>query len=178
MKKLFYAVFLFTSLGFSQSKEFTFNKDGITDYLVVEVPGKTAAELYQQTINWIKMSYKNPDSVIKATIENDYVRFMGSSTRLLCFNNLGKNCYDSNYQIEVSFQDGKYKFDLIEVNLLGTKSDPHMTLTDMSEYYKSNGQIKGTYKYFPEIFPSFFNDINKSLLNYVSGETQQRKKDW
>lgn len=178
MKKILYAFLLITSLGFSQSKEFTFTNQGITDYLVIEVPGKTAAELYSQTINWINTYYKNPESVIRAKIENDYIRWIGTSSDFVVLNVFGKANISSSYQIEVSFQDGKYKFDLIDINILETKGDPNMTLTNMSEYYKSNGEVKGRYKYYPEAFTSFFNEMNKNLFNYLSGNTPQRKKDW
>ena len=178
MKKIFLLLILCSLTVFSQDKEFKFSKDGITDFIVVEVPGKSTNELYNQTLLWINKFYKNPEKVVLAKVEGDYIRFEGFSNSLLCFNALGKTFYDSTYQIEVSFQDGKYKFDLIEVNLLGTKSDPHMSLTDMSEYYKKSGDIKGTYKYFPEIFPKFFNDINQSLFDYLRGESLKKSKDW
>lgn len=178
MKNLFYTLLLFTSLGFCQSTEFTFTKDGITDYLVVEVPNKTASELYTQTINWINTYYKNPESVIRAKIENDYIRWIGTSSDFVVLNVFGKAYISSSYQIEVSFQDGKYKFDLIDINILQTKGDPNMTLTNMSEYYKSNGEVKGRYKYYPEAFTSFFNEMNKNLFDYLLGNSKKTKKDW
>lgn len=178
MKKLFYSLLLITSLGFSQSTEFTFTKDGITDYLVVEVPGKTAAELYQQTISWINTYYKTPEKVIKAKIENDYIRIEGFAQSLIVFNVIGKTRYDGLYQLEISFQEGKYKFDVISVDLLNTKSDPHMTLTNMSEYYKPDGKLKNLYKYYPYSFTSYFNGVQNSLYEYLNGTNTAKKKDW
>lgn len=178
MKKLFYAIILFTSLGFSQSKEFIFTPEGITDFLVIDVPGKTAAQLYSQTINWINTYYSNPESVIKGKIENDYIRFVGTSSDIIVLNSMGKSNYSGKYQIEVSFQDNKYKFDVISLDLLNTQSDPVMTMTDMSVYYKKDGKLKGIYKYYPDSFTSFFNDLNKKLFDYLSENSIKIKKDW
>jgi hypothetical protein len=178
MKILFYSFLLICNIGFSQETEFKFSNSGITDFIIIEVPTKTAPELFKQTKDWINTYYNNPQKSIKACIENQYIRIEGFTRELLCFNTMGKKCYDSNYQIEISFQDGKYKFDLIEVNLLNTQSNPHMTLTDMSEYYKKNGEIKGTYKHFPTTFPKFFNDINQNLFDYLSGNATPKNKGW
>ena len=92
---------------------------------------------------------------------------------------MGKKYYDADYTIEISLKDGKYKFDVISVNLLGTNSDPKMELSNMNEYYKSNGQIKSNYKYFPEVFPAYFNQLNKELFDFISSENiPSKKSDW
>ena len=176
--KTIIAFLLFSCSLLAQETEFKFTKDGITDYLVIQVPNKTASELYQQTINWINTYYKNPEKVIKAKIENDYIRIEGFAPSLIVYNVLGKTRYDGLYQIEISFQDGKYKFDIISVDLLNTKSNPHMTLVDMSEYYKPDGKLKNLYKYYPESFTVFFNNLNTELKLYLSEDKNQTKKNW
>ncbi len=62
----------------AQETEFTFTADrGMTDFIVTQVEGKTAPEIYKKVIDWIKITYKNPNEVILSTIENEYVRFEG-----------------------------------------------------------------------------------------------------
>lgn len=178
MKKIIVAL-LFGFLGFAQETEFKFSKEGFTDFVVTEVPGKTQSELYKKAIDWVAVTYKNPKEVIKAQIENDYIRITGFSDNLLLFNAMGKKYYSSDYTIEISFKDGKYKFDVTSVNLLGTNSEPKMELQNMDEYYKSNGQIKSTYKYFPDTFPKFFNDLNKELEAFLKSDSiPSKKSDW
>jgi hypothetical protein len=178
MKNFLYLLLLISSLGFSQAKEFSFTKDGITDFLVIDVPGQTPESLYSKTLDWINTYYKSPKEVIKATILNDYIRIQGFSRELIVFNILGKKYYDASYQIEISFKEGKYKFDVIEVLLLNTMSDPNMSLTNINEYYKKSGELKGNYKYYPESFTSFFNKINHDLENFLNGTTSAKRKDW
>uniref|UniRef100_UPI0040474E83 hypothetical protein n=1 Tax=Flavobacterium sp. TaxID=239 RepID=UPI0040474E83 len=115
MKKVLVLIVLVAQFGFGQETEFTFdNQKGMTDYIVGTVENKTASDLYKKVIEGIKVTYKNPDKVILSTIDNEYVRFEGFSSSLWCINGLGmKTCYDTKYQIEISFKDGKYKFDLI-----------------------------------------------------------------
>ena len=115
MKKLVCIVALIAQFGFSQETEFTFDyQKGMTDYIVVTVENKSAAEIYKKVVDWVKVTYKNPDKVILSTIENEYIRFEGSSSTLWCITSLGiKTCYNTKYQIEISVKEGKYKFDLI-----------------------------------------------------------------
>lgn len=176
MKTIICALFI-GFFGFAQETEFKFTKDGFTDYVVTEVAGKTQQELFKKAIDWVSVTYKNPKEVIKAQIDNDYVKITGYSDNLLLFNMIGKKYYSADYTIEISFKDGKYKFDVISVNLLGTNSNPKMELENMNEYYKSNGNIKSNYKYFPETFPKFFNDLNKNLEAFLKSDTIPSKND-
>ena len=144
MKKIIYfllATISISNLSFSQETEFKFDKEGFTDFVVTQCEGKTQVELYKKALDWVSVTYKNPKEVIKAQIENDYIRIEGSSNSLICLNILGKKYNNATYQIEISFKDGKYKFDVTSVNLLGTNSEPKMELQNMNEYYKSNGEI-------------------------------------
>ena len=115
MKKVFVLIVFVAQFGFGQEIEFTFdNQKGMTDYIVGTVENKTASDIYKKVIEWIKVTYKNPDKVILSTIDNEYVRFEGFSASLWCINSIGmKYCYNTKYQIEISVKDGRYKFDLI-----------------------------------------------------------------
>lgn len=180
MKKIILLLAMFFSLlGFSQETEFKFTKDGFTDFVIIPVENKNQSELYKKAIDWVAVTFKNPKEVIKVQIENDYIRIEGFSKELLCFNSMGKAFYDANYLIEISFKDGKYKFDVLSITLLNTKSDPNVQLTNMNEYYKENGAIKGTYKYFPEIIPTYFNKLNTELKEFLlSDNIPSKKNDW
>jgi hypothetical protein len=87
----------------------------MTDFVVTNVEGKTAPEIYKKAIEWIKITYKNPDKVILSTIENEYIRFEGSSDSFYSINIalMGKSYQQTKYQIEISIKDGRYKFDII-----------------------------------------------------------------
>lgn len=185
MKKIVLAL-LIGFCGFAQETEFKFSKEGFTDYVVTEVPGKTQSELYKKAIDWVSVTYKNPKEVIKAQIENDYIRIQGASSTLVIFNVLGsKTYYDSRYQIEISFKDGKYKFDVIEIEFYTSPSKygaggwGTLTLTPADYMYNKKGEIKGNYKYFPETLTTYFNSLNKELEAFLKSDAiPSKKSDW
>ncbi|MHC0442357.1 DUF4468 domain-containing protein [Flavobacterium sp. 3-210] len=180
------AFVMICSIVFSQDTEFKMSKEGFTDYVVTPCEGKTQSEIYKKTLDWINVTYKNPKEVLKANLENDYVRFEGSASGLVCVNALGmKNCYNTKYQIEVSFKEGKYKFDIIEIQYYVSSSQYSsggwypFNMIGMEPYYNKKGEIRSAYKYYPEYIPPYFNDLNKSLQNFVlSNEIPSKKADW
>ena len=188
MNRIILILLVFASFNLkAQETEFKFTKEGFTDYVVNSIEGKTAQELYNKTLDWINVTYKNPNSVIKAKIENEYIRIEGVSSKLLCVKTLGLlTCNDAKYQIEISFKDGKYKFDLIKLEeyIPQTKytynsgwSD--ISLTNTTAYYKENGDIKNLFKLYPAAIEGEFNSLNKSLNDFIKSESiPSKKSDW
>ncbi len=178
MRKIIYFIVLLSTISFAQGTEFKFTINGFTDYVVTPIQGKSAEELYKKTLEWILITYKNPKKVIVKQADNDFITIESFSNKLLLFNTNGKNYYDAKYQIEISFKDGKYKFDVISVNLLNSKNKSDMDLKDLSEYYKKDGSLKTSYKYFPDNFAQFYNDLNNNLKDYLLDLTIDKKNDW
>lgn len=171
----------------AQETEFKCTKEGFTDYIVGIVEGKTSQELYKKTLDWVSYTYKNPKEVIKAQIENDYIRIEGAKSNLLCIKSLGLlNCSDVRYQIEISFKDGKYKFDLTKLEQYIPPSQYTVTsgwievrLTDTSLYYKDNGDLRSFYKLYPTAIETEFNSLNTSLKDFLKSDTIPSKKtEW
>jgi hypothetical protein len=169
MKKNLLLIFLISVIVNAQETEFTFNSErGMTDFIVTPVEGKTAPEIYKKIIEWIKVTYKNPDKVILSTIENEFLRFEGISETL--YSNL-----PAKYEIEISIKDEKYKFDLINMQCrpLNEWMDipifyKQMNKEDLEKRYvfKKDGTLRGDYK-FAEKIPAYFNNLNKSLLESI-----------
>ena len=175
----------------AQESEFTFdNNKGMTDFVVTNVEGKTAPEIYKKVIEWIKITYKNPDKVILSTIDNEYVRFEGSSGS--CYSIylplMGKSYQNTKYQIEISIKDGKYKFDIIgmenytspsQYSIGGWSNNALFNGNLDKEYlektiYKKDGTLRSTWKNINDV-PLYFNDLNKSLLESIT--TSIKKND-
>lgn len=93
-------------------------ENGLTDYIVLETKDLTAKDEYLRTIDWIKRNYNTPDEVIKAKIENEYIRIQGVGKNIYSFKSLGmKSLSDIRYQIEFHFKDGKIKFSIVSALL-------------------------------------------------------------
>jgi hypothetical protein len=191
MKKLLFILLSISLSVAAQETEFTFNNErGMTDFVVTNVEGKTAPEIYKKAIEWIKITYKNPDKVILSTIENEYIRFEGSSDSFYSINLgfMGKSYVQTKYQIEISIKDGRYKFDIIGMEnyispsqyTIGGWSDNALFNANVTkEYlektiYKKDGTLRSTWKNINDV-PLYFNDLNKSLLDYVM--VSQKKND-
>lgn len=191
MKKLLFLLVFISAFATAQETEFTFNNErGMTDFVVAKAEGKTASEIYKKAIEWINITYKNPDKVILSTIENEYIRFEGSSSSFYSINLgiMGKSYQQTKYQIEISIKDGRYKFDIIGMENYtspsqysrGGWSDNGLFNGNLTkEYldksiYKKDGNLRSVWKNINDV-PVYFNELNKSLLDYIM--VSQKKND-
>jgi hypothetical protein len=190
MKKIVLILLITSGIVQAQETEFTFNNErGMTDFVVTPAEGKTAPEIYKKIIEWIKVTYKNPDKVILATIENEYVRFEGASDVLYAIHVMGKKYQNSKYQIEISIKDDKYKFDIVGMQAYAAPSqysaggwvengifNGNLPKENLTLYYNKDGSLKKTFQYLPEV-PIYFNNLNKSLYESIT-TTIKRNEGW
>ena len=183
MKKTLLIFLQFYSISaFAQESGFTLTKEGFTDYIVTECDGKTQSEIYRKTLNWISLTYNTPSEVVKSTIENEYIRIEGSSKNMIALNSFGKDYCSATYQIEISFKDGKYKFDIIELKYFNKEglSEPtwkEFNLNKASIYFDKRGQISNVFKYLPDTLPQYLNNLNSSLKNFVMSDNIPSKRE-
>ena len=182
--------------SYGQDSTFTFTKSGFTDFVVSKVDGKSQADLYKKALDWISVTYKNPNEVIKAKIENDYIRFEGSNRSMICVKSLGMmQCDLATYQVEISFKEGKYKFDVIEVRVytrpsqyasggwsaivLPTQKQVDEKPESMNGYFNDEGEPRRLMRFYVENIPKEFNALNQSLREFLSSDKiPSQQKDW
>lgn len=76
--KLFLLTAFISTSAFAQVEMTT--KNGSCQFQkVIELPGKTAPDLYKASLKWISVTYKNPSAVTTSTIENDLITGKGSA---------------------------------------------------------------------------------------------------
>tara|TARA_B100000963_G_C22467042_1_gene598357 strand:+ start:240 stop:815 length:576 start_codon:yes stop_codon:yes gene_type:complete len=180
----FSLLLVFSLSSFSQDK-FVYDINGLSpDFLVVEMSNIEQNDLFTRTINWIKETYKNPDEVIKTTIENKKVRFEGFRDNLISINSLGLiyNYYGL-YTIEISFKDNKYKFTPISVEYRVPASQYSsggfipVNFNDGSVYFNKKGKLRKMYASIPNSIESLFNDLNEDLKIYLTKENNGTNED-
>lgn len=165
-------------MSFAQDSIFELNKDSLTDYVVTPIENYSQAELYNKTLLWVMETYKNPDEVISAKVENDFIRIGGSSQNLFCINGLGaKTCYVTRYDIDISFKEGKYKFDVTSLEYLVGARWQKFPLNDTKGLYNKKGELRVAYVHLPEI-PTYFNDLNSSLKSFILNDSLNNKDGW
>ena len=166
--------------------EFIVNKEQqLTDFLIIPCEGKTKEELYKKTIEWISKTYNKPSEVIKSQVENDYIRFQGIETKGYCRNPMVLICENLRYEIEISVKDGKYKFDV--VNLEGAETSKYGNIIGWSSiifkkswiYFKNNGEVRDQYKDTMPKIAKYINTLNQSLHDYIYNQNETAKSnDW
>ena len=194
--KLILIFLLLSYVSYGQDSIFTFTPNGFTDYVVTKIEGKSQNELYKKTIDWVTITYKSPNDVIKAKIENDFIRIEGSNNDMMCMRILGSpSCNLAKYLIEISFKEGKYKFDLTEIRQYVTASEytsggwyefglpTSKTLETnpeaMNAYFNDEGEPKKPFKYYVENIPAEFNRLNQSLKDFLlNDKIPSQQKDW
>lgn len=184
MNKIFLGFLMSVSFySNAQETEFTFTAEkGMTDFIVTSIKGKTASEIYKKVIEWVKVTYKNPDKVILSTLENEYVRFEGSSDSFYAMNTISKIYVPVKYEIEISIKDEKYKFDYVGMTIIenGVKI-PYFSTKNKEELdnypiFKKDGTLRSSYKYFSEV-PTYLNNLNKSLSESIIS-TVKKTEGW
>lgn len=196
MKNLVLMLVMFVFGSVQSQEKFVYNSDGLTQGLVVEIESVSQEDIYQKSINWIKESYNNPDEVIVTRIENEKIRFSGYERKCLMTKSLGMKGYnDVRYTVEVSFKDGKYRFEVIslesytepssitrggwgQINLVGNGLSG---VFGRVKFYKKSGKIKSVFKYYPENIERLFNGLNDNLKNYLMRKNNLKhdsSSDW
>lgn len=173
MKKIVLAL-LIGFCGFAQEMP-KITKEGFTP-IVVNVEGKTSAEIYLKAKEWIQTYYKNPSEVLKADIPNEMIRIQGYAVDGYKMKNLGMVYgYDYEYTIEIEFKDGKYRYNYIVGQFwsLGKR-----VLYDYKTFFKSDNTIKKPYQLAYDSINETANSTSFSLFDYITGKTKNKKSDW
>jgi len=165
----------------SDESKFTYDINGMNvEYLVMTIDSTSQQQNFKKSINWIKETYKNPEEVIKTTIDEKKIRFEGSEQNLICIKSLGLNtCYNARYTIEVEFKENKYKFTPLSLSyrVPGSQYGPARTIQidfkDGSMYYKKNKTIRTLYQSVPSSIENLFNSLNNSLNEYIKKESAE-----
>lgn len=162
---------ILTPNGFRNSK----NMD--KDYVVIEVKGKTAKELYSNAINYIERTYKSPKDVIKGTVENEFLSFDSYSSDIAKMSNMFSwKKLNATYSIRLSFKDNKVKFEIISLNMYtymaGDRIPVALRMNNSVGWgiYRKNGKfymkkMKVTKTEIENFFNSFIKALKVGLIN-------------
>lgn len=162
-------IFSISIFSYSQETKFTITNEAITDYLVTNCDTKTQNEIYAKTLQWIALTFKNTDAVIQAKVENELLRIEGYTEK---FNGVS----DASFMIEISFREGKYKFDPLEFTIINGINKFDLFSTHKT-YFKNDGSVKSRVKETIEGAENIINGLNIDLKNHIMG-VKKDKDDW
>lgn len=169
---------LLTSLSFGQEiPQLKLSPNGV-EPIVVEIDGMSAKDMYQKAQNWVQETYKNPDKVLKASIENEKIRVAGFASSAWWWKSLGiKQTMDMEYTVEVSFKDGRYRFEYI-IDQFYISGGQKALYNYTTFYRKKDGEIRKAYTDAIPSLENTMNDLSQSFYNYVSGISSKLDNDW
>lgn len=189
MKKVLLLALLMSLNSYSQEL-FKVSEKGFTDYIVVKIDSLSKQDLFNKSINWIKETYNTPSEVIKSTIDNDKVIFEGVKKNGTFLKSLGMKVFlDFKYRIEISFKDGKYKFDPTSLQMYSSPNQysaggwANWNLD--GTYYavrKKNGKVKKMLRYYTQDIENCFNMLLLSHKSYLIKQEMKKvtkkEEDW
>lgn len=168
--------------NYYQGTYFTLNK-----YIVLESKG-TAKELYEGTLNWINETFNTPDEVIKGKIENEYIRFQGSTDWPLFYVKIiggPSSPYNGyRYMIETKFKDDRFRFEIVEVEVLARPTQyTSGGWTEVGLRHRTSnkkGKLDQAGKMTLDAQKKYFNDLAQSLKKYLDegGASKSTDDDW
>ncbi len=151
--KLITLLLVFIGLN-SFGQKYTVTPNGLRDvndsektFVVLNAEGKTAKQLFDNAVKYINKNYKNPEAVIKGKTEGEYLKYITHVSDFLLINNSGaKILIDANYTTELSFKDGKIKFEIIELDMYAQTGNYKVLFAggafDGYPIYNKKGELK------------------------------------
>ena len=167
-------ILIFTMSVNAQDTDFKLLEEGLTDYIVVQVDSLKSSNQYSKCIEWIGKTYRDPSEVIKSKVENTSVRIEGVVEGLI---KAGGVSFDTRYQVEISFRDGRFKFDVLNLETYSVQMGwTQFPVGEWREYFK-NGQLKRSWINLGDI-PLYFNNLSSSLKKYILEVSSPENEKW
>ena len=174
---LFTIAFLISGLAFGQEiPQLKLTREGV-EPIIVKADSLTASEIYKNALKWVQESYKNPDKVLKANIENKKIRIEGFASDAWWYKSLGiKQSYNMEYTIKISFKDDRYRFE----HIIGKfyVDGGHKVLYGYKSFFKNSGEVRKVYKDAVPSLEQTMNDLSLSFYNYITGKTTEENDAW
>ncbi|KIQ22633.1 hypothetical protein RT99_05865 [Flavobacterium sp. MEB061] len=162
-----------TPEGFKNSEELT------KKYVVIDVEGKTAKDLYENALRFINKNYKNPEKVITGKVENEFISINTHATDFITIkNSFAKIPISTDYNYDLSFKDNRVKFEVTEIDMYDKSGKFKLK-------FKGEGAFSGYYIYNmkdelkkPEAkaeLENYFNSFIIVMSNYLKSTVAEDK---
>lgn len=159
--------------------------DETKDYLVIPIEGKTAAELYQASKNYIQQLSKNPKESIKGDSPNEYLRFAIYIPEVTSIGQMGgmvKMVYEGLFDVEMRFKDGRIRYNIsnLEMPMKDDEVGHELKLSGSNwggwAVFDTKGKVK-LKKQKTEI-EDFFNGLVYDYTTTITSENVGVSDDW
>lgn len=168
MIKILYFLLL-TTVCFAQEVDSLYiTPDGLNGYLVLNTPGESN-QLHKKVEEWVKYNFKNPDEVIKSSIEGELLR---------C-DMYYPDSYGLEYSmtLELKFKNDKIKYEIISLKPKGGGQPIFLSggAFDVCLFNK-RGEPRERADWMRISIANHCNSVAQSITNYINGDTTE--DDW
>lgn len=114
MKHVFATIFLTVSTVCQGQVQMTYENGAIIQ-TVIDVESTPAPDLYKLVSRWVTKTYKNPDKVVKASLENEEIRGDGFEAKGLLINQTPKIYNDFRYSFKIEVKDNRVRYTMYDM---------------------------------------------------------------
>jgi len=182
MKKITLLLLLMFA-NFSFAQKITVTPTGLKDsenieksFVVIPAEGKTAKQLYDESLKYINKNYKSADDVIKGKTDGEYLKFVTFAPSFITIKNgFAKAPFTAKYTTELSFKDNKVKYEIIELEMYNEANyQLNFTGSGISFFiFNKKGELKKEDA--KNSIEEYFNANILSLSNFLQGKTVEDK---
>ena len=127
---LFVMLFLTTTVR-SSAQYFTVTPDGLRDaddtaktFLMIEVPGHSAKQLYDSMLVFIQKNYILPDEVVSNRVDGVGLAFDSYVPELLEYSrSWARMSVEATYATEMKFYDGQFSYEVFNLDMRGADNN-------------------------------------------------------
>lgn len=145
------------------------------DFLVLEFPAKSKADLYNASLKYVHQTFKNPEHVIKSNLKDESLRFVSYKPNGMKVNNSGaKIQVDIKYTIQLEFKDGKIKYEIVDQDF-GALTYTGNIWKGYPIWNEKNGKLRLEDE--KNELENHFNAIVTHFNDFINGKSSQNN-DW
>lgn len=139
----------------AQGENFQINKDApqlINQYVVIKKDSMSVSDGFNRIIEWVNKTYDTPKEVIKAQLENKYIRI--KATKYIMIDGTS---YNVSYSLTFEFKENKIKMEITELQLNHKAFGWINRNPTYDKQFEKNGE------------PNSFIQENEGFINTING---------
>ena len=140
-----------------------------TNYVAITSKGKSAADLYFLSVKFMNKFYNNADASLKDNIGNNNLKFKISEPDFIKVRfEVFKQSFDAKYKIELLFEDGIVKYEIIDLDMRSKMNFKIAFMQDGISFniYNTNQKLKN--KDSKIAIENYFNANLKSYVDFLN----------
>lgn len=135
---------------------------------VIDVDSASASDLYKAVERWITKTYRNPEKVVKARLENEEIRGEGFSEKAIILSVFPSAKSNLTYAFKIEVKNNRIRYTMYDMRGEMYAADTYIYKKDGTE--KSNVQATHVKNSITEVAAFLIASLESSLKNKQGGD--------